>query len=519
MAMMLAALEVAAVFAAVCGTLLWAAPGGSPLHVLACQALTIAVGSLAAFYYAGLYDLGTVRSFGQSAQRSLSALSVVFVPAWAGQVLLCRTCVSYTALVTAVVTTLALVLALRASAYRLLKSRPLLERVLIVGNSWLAEELVKEIQARPHLRQRVVRLIDKPIEAPPGRRRLEDLSGLEDVVESTRPHRVIVALNTRRGRMPLKALLGLRLRGILVEDGVELYEKLTGKVAIEELTPSSLIFSKGYRASRFDMTLARALSLPLTALGLLLLAPLFALIALAIKLDSPGPVFFVQERVGRGGRLFRLIKFRTMRPARGSTSEWARDNSGRLTRVGRWLRRFRLDELPQFFNILKGDMNLVGPRPHPVSNLSLLVMVMRNTPNCGEQIPYYALRSLVRPGITGWAQVRYRYANDLEEEIEKIRYDLYYVKHMSVWLDLRVLLETVNIVLRGRESAHDEPAARAVVPPPPVVTARPRLLATEAGQGLPFGLGSPLPLMGAAAEAAPPSLSSRLPVRSGGPEA
>jgi len=271
-------------------------------------------------------------------------------------------------------------------------------------------------------------------------------------VESTRPHRVIVALNTRRGRMPLKALLGLRLRGILVEDGVELYEKLTGKVAIEELTPSSLIFSKGYRASRFDMTLARVLSLPLTALGLLVLAPLFALIALAIKLDSPGPVFFVQERVGRGGRLFRLIKFRTMRPARGSTSEWARDNSGRLTRVGRWLRRFRLDELPQFFNILKGDMCLVGPRPHPVSNVLLFAMVTRNVPECGEQIPYYALRSLVRPGLTGWAQVRYHYANDLEEEIEKMKYDLYYIKHRSAWLDARILLETLGVVVRGPQA-------------------------------------------------------------------
>src|SRR6185503_5414293 len=140
-------------------------------------------------------------------------------------------------------------------------------------------------------------------------------------------------------------------------------------------------------------------------------------------------------------RTFRLLKFRTMRPAGAATSEWARDNASRLTRVGVWLRRFRLDELPQLVNILRGDMNLVGPRPHPVSNFPLFVLAMRNTPDCGESIPYYALRSLVRPGITGWAQVRYRYANDLEEEIEKIRYDLYYVKHMSVWLDLRVLLE------------------------------------------------------------------------------
>jgi lipopolysaccharide/colanic/teichoic acid biosynthesis glycosyltransferase len=201
-----------------------------------------------------------------------------------------------------------------------------------------------------------------------------------------------------------------------------------------------------------DQAMAWALSLPFAVAALILLVPLFALVALAIKLDSAGPVFFVQPRAGRGGRPFRLIKFRTMRPATGTTSEWVRDNHGRLTRVGRWLRRFRLDELPQFVNVVMGDMNVVGPRPHPVTNLPLLVLVARNTPECGEQIPFYALRSLVRPGLTGWAQVRYQYANDLEEEIEKMRYDLYYIKHRSLWLDLRIVLETLKIVIHGRES-------------------------------------------------------------------
>jgi lipopolysaccharide/colanic/teichoic acid biosynthesis glycosyltransferase len=209
---------------------------------------------------------------------------------------------------------------------------------------------------------------------------------------------------------------------------------------------------------------ARYLSLPLVAGALVVLSPLLALLALAIKLESRGPLFFIQERVGRGGRPFKLIKFRTMRPARAATSEWARDNDGRVTRVGRWLRRFRLDELPQLVNILGGDMNLVGPRPHPVTNLPLFVVMMRNAPECGEQVPYYALRSLVRPGVTGWAQVRYRYANDLEEEIEKMRHDLYYIKRMSVWLDLRILFETVKIVIRGRETeAEVVPAAAPVI--------------------------------------------------------
>jgi lipopolysaccharide/colanic/teichoic acid biosynthesis glycosyltransferase len=218
---------------------------------------------------------------------------------------------------------------------------------------------------------------------------------------------------------------------------------------MDSLTPSRLIFSKHFRPSAVPLAAGRAMSLLAVAVGLVAVAPLLCLIALAIKLDSRGSVFFVQDRVGVGGRAFKFLKFRTMHPARESRSEWACDNDDRITRVGRWLRRFRLDELPQLINVLRGDMNLVGPRPHPRSNFELFALVARNAPECGEQIPYYSLRSMIRPGITGWAQVRYRYANDLDEEMEKMRYDLYYVKHLSVWLDLRILFETVKVVILG----------------------------------------------------------------------
>ena len=190
----------------------------------------------------------------------------------------------------------------------------------------------------------------------------------------------------------------------------------------------------------------------LAGAGLVLSAPLFLLIALLIKLDSRGPVLFVHERVGLGGRRFRLLKFRTMHPADGATSEWVCENEDRITRVGRWLRKFRLDELPQFVNILRGDLNFIGPRPHPASNFDLFDRV----------VPYYWLRTLIQPGVTGWAQVRYGYANNLEEETEKMRYDLYYIKHRSFLLDLRILLDTARVVLlgRGAESA-ESPAGEA----------------------------------------------------------
>lgn len=360
----------------------------------------------------------------------------------------------------AVPAALVVALVLRAPLFAWRARRKRAQRVLVLGGGALADELVEAIESQPDRRQRVLGIVDDRAGGALPHLRLGALRDLDRILEHVRPDRVIVALASRRGHMPFKTLLGLRVRGIAVEDGVECYERLTGKVPIEALTPTNLIFSKDGRSARMDQALDWTLSLPVAVVGLILLAPLFALIALAIKLESPGPVFFVQRRVGRGGRLFKLFKFRTMRPATGKTSEWARDNDGRLTRVGRRLRRFRLDELPQFVNVVMGDMNLVGPRPHPVSNLALLELVARNTPECGEQIPFYALRSVVRPGLTGWAQVRYRYANDLEEEIEKMRYDLYYVKHRSLWLDLRILLETVKIVVRGRESAdRAEPAA------------------------------------------------------------
>jgi lipopolysaccharide/colanic/teichoic acid biosynthesis glycosyltransferase len=177
----------------------------------------------------------------------------------------------------------------------------------------------------------------------------------------------------------------------------------------------------------------------IAAAGLVFLAPLLALIAVAIKLDSKGPVVFVQARTGKDGRPFNLLKFRTMHPCEERPSEWVQDNSDRITRVGGPLRRFRLDELPQLVNVLRGEMNLVGPRPHPTCNEEIFT----------RNIAYYGLRSTVHPGVTGWAQVRYGYANNIEEETEKMRYDLYYIKNRSLRLDARILLETVRIVLLG----------------------------------------------------------------------
>ena len=267
---------------------------------------------------------------------------------------------------------------------------------------------------------------------------------LSEIVDRVKPSRIIVSLADRRGRLPLEPLLQSRIKGIVVEDVLEFYEHLTGKIAIEELTPGSLILSKGFRHEGFGQAVARFISVTVALTGLLVCAPILLLVALAIKLDSHGPIFFLQERAGWNGRTINVLKFRTMHPAGSAppASEWVQDNVGRITRVGKWLRRFRLDEVPQMINVLRGEMNLIGPRPHPTVNQRIFL----------ENINYYGLRSTVRPGVTGWAQVRYGYANNLEQETEKMRYDLYYIKNHTLWLDIKIMFETVFIMATGHGS-------------------------------------------------------------------
>jgi len=315
------------------------------------------------------------------------------------------------------------------------------ENILVLGQSTLANAVTAEMKKR-----RRYRILDLLEPGEPGRVYKDGVPFVGSMERGLRTlprtHRIVVAFNERRGRLPVDALLDAKRQGIAIEDGVHLYERLTGKLALDYLQPSHLIFSRRLCHCSLHGVLQRVLSVLLAMIGLVLSGPLFAAIALLIKWDSAGPVFFVQERIGKDGRKFTLMKFRTMRPVERRSSEWVKDNGDRITPIGRWLRKFRLDELPQLFNVLRGHMNLIGPRPHPASNYDLFM----------RHIPFYAFRTTVLPGITGWAQVRYGYANNLKEEIEKMRYDLYYIKYHSLRLDVEIVLRTIAVVLLGIES-------------------------------------------------------------------
>lgn len=289
---------------------------------------------------------------------------------------------------------------------------------------------------------------------------LGSIPDLRDIVMEHAPKCIVVAMDDKYDHVPIDQLIELRALGhIVVETGTDVLERLSGRLAIDSLTAGSALFAREFRPRFLMLAIGRLMSVGTALTGLILSLPLMVLIALAVRIDSRGPVLFTQDRIGRGSRQFKLFKFRSMYPTLHKRSEWAGDNADKITRVGKWIRKFRLDELPQFINVVRGDMNIVGPRPHPLSNRELFVLVARNMPSCGQQIPYYSLRQSVLPGITGWAQVRYKYANGLDEEIEKLQYDLYYIKHYSPLLDIRILFETLKIVLCGHvEKSNTEPS-------------------------------------------------------------
>ncbi len=320
------------------------------------------------------------------------------------------------------------------------------ERALIFGDGPLAESLVAELRTRPELGVRVVGQL-KDFENSHGSSALfsseERLEALLSLVKPYEPDRVIVAMGERRGKLPVEGLLNLKSHGMSVQDGGEVYEAVTGKVPVESLHLSWLLFSPGFRVSRPLIMYKRVASVALSSLGLVLALPLMTLTALAVRLNSLGPVIFRQRRVGQDGKIFTLYKFRTMVDGTDQNDNHPPEASDiRFTRIGRLLRRARLDELPQLFNILRGDMHLIGPRP----------FVPNQEQECLDRIPYYRQRWVVKPGATGWAQVNRGYNVTIEDNKEKLAYDLFYIKNVSIGLDLLILFKTVKILLLGRGS-------------------------------------------------------------------
>lgn len=320
------------------------------------------------------------------------------------------------------------------------------ERVIVLGSSPEALILSRMIQDNPMAGFELLGIIEEQ-----GQPQLElresdpplvgTLECLHTKCREEGISRVIVALKERRGKFPVEALLKCRMDGVIIEEPEAMYERLTGKLAVESMRPSYLIYGRGFTKDPLTMALKRVLDILVSSVGLVLSLPIIILTAIAIKLTSRGPIFFMQRRVGEDGETFRLIKFRTMRTDAEATSGpvWAEQNDDRVTKIGKFLRMTRIDEIPQFCNILGGQMSFVGPRPerrHFVDQLQ-------------QDVPFYPLRHTVKPGLTGWAQVCHPYGASIEDAQEKLRYDLYYIKNMSLLFDVNIILRTVAVILRG----------------------------------------------------------------------
>jgi sugar transferase (PEP-CTERM system associated) len=326
-------------------------------------------------------------------------------------------------------------------AYEWVVGRPLFrERVYVLGAGDYARSIVETIRSRPDLGMEVVDWEDLQME--PVKRKKVWIEALDKIANGhPMVHRIIVAMESRRGELPVQELLSLRFRGIVVEEDGTLRERIYGKIQLDGLRPSNFLYSEGFRIRATQQFTRQVVSICVAGFGLLLFLPFFPLVVLAVKLSSKGPIFFRQTRVGMGGRNFEVVKFRTMfTDAESGGAKWATKNDPRVTRVGMFLRKSRIDEIPQLWNVLRGDMGFVGPRPERPEFVAWLT----------EELPFYYLRTLIRPGLTGWAQVRYGYGATLAETKEKLEYDLYYIKHMSMGLDLLIMFETIKTILRRR---------------------------------------------------------------------
>lgn len=389
-------------------------------------------------YYCDLYDSAVMASGTEAAARLVQALGL-FCLAVAGLNWLPRNAGTPASWMWGILLAGATLAAWRGLFWLWNHTARLAQPTLLFGDGQLAKLLAAEIQRRPELGLHLVGCF-APTAA--GYTDSDDGARLLEISRRERIGRIVITLGERRGQWPAEELLNLKNEGVRIEDGAETFEAITGRIPIETLHYSQILFARGFTISLWLRLYKRTASLLLALMGLALTAPLMLAAAVAIRLDSPGPIIFRQRRVGWRGELFTLYKFRSMYAGTDADGNFipAAMQDERITRVGRWLRRTRWDELPQLFNVLRGDMHFVGPRP----------FVPNQERELDAQIPFYRQRWAVRPGATGWAQVHRGYCATRADNEEKLSYDLFYIKNMSFGLDLLILLQTVKILLLGR---------------------------------------------------------------------
>jgi sugar transferase (PEP-CTERM system associated) len=428
------------------------------LGPLAWDALTASSGMLRAMlivfvcqvslHYSDLYDLGGIADTRDLVTRLLRAIGATSLILGFAYLIFPSWIIERGVFLLSAALAILLVVAWRRAFEVLARRVAPRERLLLVGTGPGAVTLARELfQRRLELGVDIVGFVDpdparigEPVINPGVIGTIDDIPSL---VSKHGVDRVVVSLSDQRGKLPMERLLDVRMRtGVLFDHLASVYEEYTGKIAVENLRPSWLVFSTGFRKTRVLMAAKRAFDVMTALVGLVVFAPLMLAIAAIMKISSRDPVLYHQERVGLNGRVFTVHKFRTMQQdaEAGTGPVWSRPGDSRVTSLGGLMRKARLDELPQLWNVLRGDMSLVGPRPERPSFVEQLT----------TSIPFYGQRHVIKPGLTGWAQVRYTYGASVEDAIEKLQYDLYYIKNVSLLFDFVIALETIKTVVLRR---------------------------------------------------------------------
>ncbi len=399
-------------------------------------------------YYNDLYDFKVASSLPELFVRLLQSLGITSIALAVIYYLLPLTIIDQKIFMLSICFLLLFIIGWRVIYIKIIDKGLFNESIIILGSSPLAIDILDEINSTPDCGYSVLSIIPDDSGSNLDMRVLKKMfqkteaDSLNEIANKLDVKKIVVALKESRGCFPTNELIRCRTAGIEVLDGSSFYEMLTGKLLVTKIKPSWLIFSEGFMKSHFQTLLKRLEDIVISSIMLLLLSPLFIVVSILIKLDSKGPILFSQDRVGQGGREYMMHKFRSMvADAEKITGPvWAQNNDSRITRVGRVIRKFRIDELPQLWDVLTGKMSMVGPRPER----------KHFTDQLETQIPYYSQRFVVKPGITGWAQVCYDYGATVEDAIEKLNYDLFYIKNSSIVMDLVIILRTIKTVLFGK---------------------------------------------------------------------
>ena len=416
--------------------------------VLIIKAVLITIVCQICLYYADLYEIHTVSRIKELCIRLLQALGIATI----------LIAVIYFTFPQAIVDSRIYILSLCIllvflGSWRFIYSLAINQglfdiKIILIGSDDLSQNIVNEINHKTDCGYAIACIVTEKYHKGTIKDAKSPIiskaryTGLAELANKLKISKIVVGIKEQRGQLPIEELLKCRVGGIEVLEGNSFYEILTGKLNVEQINPSWLIFSEGFKTSYAKRLLKRLSDIALSALLFVLLLPLVLVVALLIKIDSNGPVIFSQKRVGQGRKLYYIHKFRSMiANAEEKTGPvWAKDRDDRVTRVGHIIRKLRIDEIPQLWNVIKGEMSFVGPRPERKFFVDQLE----------KKIPYYGERFTVKPGLTGWAQVNYPYGSTVKDAIQKLNYDLYYIKNLSIFIDLMIVLKTIKIVILGR---------------------------------------------------------------------